>query len=108
MYVPEYEDYQCAYVYDANWIRVYDSVPRQNTTIDYTEYNYNSHYLYRTGSTTFNNYSTLPSCRNDVTTNFYMRNDIFDICMLATLVIGWHWFLISKLVKTLLKGGRIH
>lgn len=107
MYVPIYEDSNCAYVYDANWIRVYDRRPTNNSTIDYVEYNYNSHYLSREGTSTFNNYSTLPICRNDVTTNFYQRTDIVDILIIFTIFVGFNWFLISKLVKTLLKGGRV-
>lgn len=107
MYVPYYESTNCAYVYDANWIRVYESRPTSNSTINYVEYNYNSHYLSRTGSTTFSTYSTLPTCRNDVTTNFYQRTDICEILIIFTIFVGFNWFLISKLVKTLLRGGRV-
>lgn len=107
MYVPNYTDNQCAYVYDANFIRVYDSTPRYNSTINYTDYNYNAHYLSREGQTTFNQYSSLPICSDNVSTNFYERTDITDIIILFTIIVGFNWFLISKLVKTLLRGGKI-
>lgn len=107
MYVPIYETGNCAYVYDSNWIRVYDTRPSYNSTINYVEYNYNSHYLSRVGSTTFTNYSNLPVCYDNITTNFYRRTDIADILIIFTIFIGFNWFLISKLVKTLLRGGKI-
>lgn len=107
MYVPVFENGNCAYVVDSNWVRVYDTRPTYNSTIDYIEYNYNSHYITRYGTTTFNNYSTLPSCRNDITTNFYQRTDIVDILLIFIMFVGVNWFLISKLVKTLLRGGKI-
>lgn len=107
MYVPNYTDGQCAYVYSDNFIRVYDEVPRNNATITYTDYLLSHHYLSRRGATTFSSYSTLPICSSDVTTNFYRRVDITEIVLLATILIGWTWFLVSKLVKTLLRGGRI-
>lgn len=107
MYVPNYNDSQCAVVYDANFIRVYDSVPTYNSSVNYTDYNYNAHYLSRSGVTNFSSYSTLPICRTDITSNWYERTDITEIIILASIFIGWTWFLVSKLVKTLLKGGRI-
>lgn len=107
LYVPHFESGNCAYVYSDSIIRVYDTQPRYNSTIHYYEYMYNSHYIGREGETTFSNYSTLPTCHDNVTTNFYRRTDITDILIITTLFLGWTWFLISKLVKTLLKGGRI-
>lgn len=107
MYVPNYENNNCAYVVDANWVRVYDTRPTVNSDVDYIEYNYNSHYMWREGSTHFSQYSTLPTCRTDVSTNYFKRTDICDILIIFTIFIGFNWFLLSKLVKTLLRGGRI-
>lgn len=107
LYVPNYRSGQCAYLYNDNFIRVYDEVPRYNSTIDYTDYLLSHHYISRRGSTTFSNYSTLPTCYSNVSDNFYYRVDITDILIISTLIIGWTWFLISKLVKTLLRGGRV-
>lgn len=106
MYVPTYSNNNCAYVANDSTIRVYDTHPTYNSTVHYVEYFYNSHYLSREGTTTFNNYSTLPTCASDVTTNFYYRNDIFEIVCLFTIFVGWTWFLVSKLVKTFLHGGK--
>lgn len=106
MYVPSYSSGNCAYVVDGNFIRVYDTRPTYNSTIHYIDYNYNAHYLSREGSTTFSNYSTLPSCTTNLTDNYFKRTDITDILICFTIFIGFNYILISKLVKTLLRGGR--
>ena len=67
----------CAYVYDNNTIRVYEEVPSVNTTIDYTDYFINSHYITRTGSTQFGQWSTIQyNCINssNFTTNAIYHN----------------------------------
>lgn len=106
MYVPNYSNGNCAYLYNDRFIRVYDTTPTYNSTINYTDYLFDSHYLSRTGSTTFSNYSTLPICSSNITTNFFYRNDILDIVLLFTIFVGFNWFLVSKLVKTFLHGGK--
>lgn len=106
MYVPNYTSGNCAYVYNDRFIRVYDVQPTYNSTVHYVDYLFDSHYLSREGSTTFSNYSTLPICSTDITTNFYARNDIFEIVCLFTIFVGWTWFLVSKLVKTFFHGGK--
>lgn len=109
IYVPEYESYNCAYLNSSNILRVYDSVPIQGRTIDYREYAIDNHYVYRDGSTTFSNYSTLPVCLDDdvITTNFYYRTDISDIVFLFISFIGINYILISKLVKLFFRGSKV-
>lgn len=108
IYVPEYNINNCAYIYDANRIRVYSSRPTNNATITYRDYYFNSHYLYTDGSTTFSNYSTLPTCLNSdyISTNPYYRTDLADIliCVFITITIGY--FIIKKIVRGFLYGGR--
>lgn len=81
VYVPEYSSSNCVHVQSSDIIRVYASTPVQNSTISYKDYYIRSSYLYNTGSTTFSNYSTLPTCvsSSDITTNVFYRNDIADI-----------------------------
>lgn len=88
IYVPEFANGNCAYIYNSDIIRVYDSTPRQNTTINYTDYYIKSSYISNTGSTTFSNYSTLPVCINsdNITTNYMYRNDISNI-MITFLIL---------------------
>lgn len=94
IYVPEYNSGNCAYIYNSDIIRVYDSQPRQNTTIAFKDYYIKSSYIFNEGSTTFSNYSTLPVCINSsrITTDVYYRNDLpliliifwsFVLCMFA-------------------------
>lgn len=81
IYVPEYNNSYCAFIYNSDIIRVYNDKPSHNTTISYKDYYIKSSYIYNTGSTTFSSYSTLPTCiSNDrITTNVMYRNDISDI-----------------------------
>lgn len=61
-------------------IRAYHTTPRQNSSSDYTDYFINSHYINRSGTQTFSQYTTLPICMTDTfTTNVFYRNDIADI-----------------------------
>lgn len=107
LYVPYFDAGNCAYVYNENVIRVYDTEPTYNSTVHYIDYFYNSHYLSREGYSTFSNYSTLPVCHDKLNMNFYNRTDICEILVMFTIFVGFTWFLVSKLVKTLLRGGRI-
>ena len=111
IYLPiEVEDTNCAYVYDKDTIRVYEEVPRQNATIDYTDYFINSDYISRHGSTTFNNWSTPIGydciSSSDFSTNAIYRHDFPLILLTATILIGFCWFLISKLYRRLMYGNK--
>lgn len=88
IYVPIYENTNCAYIYSTDIIRVYDSPPRNNSTINYKDYYIKSNYIYNTGTTTFSNYSTLPTCISDtrITTDFYYRNDIMQILVIFVIL----------------------
>ena len=81
IYIPNYENGNCAYIYSSDIIRVYQTTPQHNQTINYTDYYIKSSYISNTGSTSFNNYSTLPSCisSSNITDNVFYRNDICDI-----------------------------
>lgn len=109
IYVPNYTDGNCAYMYSNNTLRVYESTPRNNATISYVDYMVDNHYLYREGVTSFSNYSVLPIClsSSQITTNFGYRTDIADILIVFTIIIGIIYFIISKLWKAFFKGGRL-
>ena len=91
----------CAYVYDKDTIRVYEEVPVVNATIDYVDYFINSHYITRSGSTSFGQWSTIQyNCidYNNFSTNAIYRNDFPSIMIMAFIFIFVCWFLVSKLV----------
>lgn len=95
IYVPNYENGNCAYIYNSDIIRVYDSVPTHNTVINYKDYYIKSSYIYNEGTTSFGNYTTLPVCiSNDrITTDVYYRNDIMQILVIFFL-LSWICFYI--------------
>lgn len=106
--VEDFSDYACYQVYSSEIIRAYNNTPRLNFSSDYTNFYINSHYFTTTGTSTWNQYSTLPVCEdvNRFTNNYAYRNDFADILIIAVILIGSIWFLVSKLVKTLLKGRK--
>lgn len=87
IYLPS-TDYACIVVYNSETLRAYSTLPAQDTTVSYTDYYINSHYISKTGSETFSRYSaTLPTClsSDSVTTDFYYRNDLPDILLMFTI-----------------------
>lgn len=108
IYVPNYNDHNCAYLSSASNLRVYDSKPMQGQTISYRDYATDNHYLYRDGYTSFSNYSTLPTCLDDseITTSLYYRTDFADI-LLCTFIIGFTCiFLVKGLFNALFKNTK--
>lgn len=103
VYVPSYNTSNCAYIYSTDIIRVYETTPRQNASINYKDYYIKSSYIYNTGTTNFTQYSTLPTCidSNRITTDFWYRNDIMSIVFVALALIFTGYFFISKIVRTI-------
>lgn len=89
VYVPEYSTGNCAYIYNSDVVRVYSSVPTNNSTVSYKDYYIKSNYIFNTGSTTFGNYSSLPVCISDdrITTDLYYRNDIMQILVIFIILV---------------------
>lgn len=100
----------CAYVYDKDTIRVYETEPRNNSTISYTDYFINSYYLTRTGSTTFSNYSTLPTCVDytEFTTNVGYSTYFDKVLIMSIILIGSVWFIVKTLLRRFLYGRKIY
>lgn len=109
IYVPNDNTFNKCYVVQGEGvIRAYDRVPQNNITYNYRDYYINSSYIYRDGAGSWSSYSTLPIClSNDIITNAYVyRNDFANIMIIFVLMVGGIWFLMSKLIKTLLRGHR--
>lgn len=111
IYLPEeINNTMCAYVYDKDTIRVYEEVPRVNSTIAYTDYFINSDYITRTGSTTFGQWSTIGyDCinANNLSTNPIYRVDFVKILVMAFIIIFAVYYLIRTLVRRLTYGRKI-
>lgn len=95
IYVPEKENYKCYVVQSEGVIRSYEEIPQNNKTINYRDYYINSNYIYRDGSTTFSNYTTLPTCLDAsvITSEVYYRNDL-DKILIIFLILSIFAFLI--------------
>lgn len=95
IYIPEYNSNNCAYIYNSDIIRVYDVKPTHNSTIKYKDYYIKSSYIFNEGSTSFSNYSTLPTCiqNSRITDNVFYRNDLpgILICFLILLLICFYF-----------------
>lgn len=107
IYVPN-QNYACYVVQDSNTIRAYHTQPNYNSTVNYTDYYVNSHYLEKVGQQTWGNYNTtLPTCmdKNLITNNFYYRND-FDSILIIFLIMSIFCFYIPlKIFSRLFKRG---
>lgn len=88
VYVPNFENGQCAVVRDSQTIRVYETIPTYNSNINYTDYYIQSNYLPNYGQQNFSNYSTLPTClsNSEITTNVEYRNDYADILIIFLII----------------------
>lgn len=107
LYVPD-NTYSCYVVYDRDTIRAYHTNPNYNSTIAYTDYYVNSHYMEREGSQTFSNYSTLPTCIDslNLTTDFYYRNDLADILIIFSIIVIFGFILPWKIISRFWKRLR--
>ena len=101
VYVPEYNEGNCAYILNSDVIRVYNSQPQHNTTISYKDYYIKSSYIYNDGSTTFSNYSTLPTCIADsrITTEVYYRNDFDSILVIFFIILIFCFYFPYRIIS---------
>ena len=95
IYVPEKENYKCYVIQSEGVIRAYEEIPENNVTINYRDYYIRSNYIFRDGTTTFNNYSTLPTCLEGsvITSEVFYRTD-FDRILIIFLIMCIFCFLI--------------
>lgn len=84
IYVPDLDNYKCYVVQNEQVIRGYKTKPTNNSNVDYRDYYINSSYIYRDGTQSFGQYSTLPVClsNNSITTDIYYRNDLDKILII--------------------------
>jgi len=108
IYVPSDSTYNKCYVVQSEGvIRAYDHTPQNNISYNYRDYFIDSDYIYRDGTGTWGQYTTLPIClsSDDITNDFYYRNDIDKIFIIfCVLVIFCIYFPIKLFLR--LVGGR--
>lgn len=101
LYVPQFNNGNCAVLQNSTTIRVYRQTPTYNSNIDYIDYYINSGYISNVGSQTFSNYTIIPSCRSDITTNFYYRLDFDKICIIFLTIVLLCYYLAYKPISRL-------
>lgn len=108
IYVPV-DNPACVVVRDSSTLRVYDEIPRHNSTIDYTDYYYTSNYLYQEGSQNFSQYTTIPTCLDNsiITNEWFYRNDLSDILLSYIILAFLTIYLPIKIVTQIVKKGGI-
>lgn len=89
IFVPQDNTYNKCYVVQSEGvIRGYDRTPQNNTNYNYRDYYINSDYIYRDGSGTWNQYSTLPIClsTSTITNDVYYRTDLSSILIIFLIM----------------------
>lgn len=99
LYVPSYNTSNCVVLSNSETIRVYQSRPCNNCTINYRDYYIHSDYYFNDGVATFSQYSTLPTCRTDITTNFYYRYDFDKIIIIFICILLLLYFFAFKPIQ---------
>lgn len=107
IYVPDLENYKCYVVQNEQILRAYKEIPRNNSTIEYRDFYFNSNYIYRDNTQQFSQYTTLPVClSNDVlTTEVYYRNDFDRILVIFFIMSIFCFYIPLKIFSRLFKKG---
>lgn len=105
IYVPDLSTYKCHVVQSENVIRGYKEVPRNNATIEYRDYYVTGNYLYRDGSQSFGQYTTLPVCLaiSDLTSEVYYRNDFANILIIFLILCIFCFYIPLKIFVRLFR-----
>lgn len=103
-------DYAC-YSISSNgeYIRAYETYPRNNGSSNYVDFYINSHYLEVTGTQSWSNYTTLPVCMdtNVITNDFYYRNDMPGIMVMFLIMCIICFYIPLKIFSKLFKRGAL-
>ena len=108
IYVPEDNTYNKCYVVQSEGvIRGYDRYPQNNVNYNYRDYYIRSNYIYRDGYGSWSQYTTLPVClaTDNLTNNFYYRNDFDSICIIFMTCFFFIFFIPFMLYKRIFRRG---
>lgn len=108
VYLPVYQNSNCAVIQNSDVIRVYETRPTYNTDVNYIDYYIHSDYISNHGTQRFNQYSTLPSCieSNLITNEYGYRIDFPEIMITSCIMIFLGYFFVSKVVRALFVDWR--
>lgn len=108
IYIPNDSTYNKCYVVQSEGvIRGYDTVPQNNTYYNYRDYYIRSDYIFRDGSGTWSQYTTLPVCLDStiITDNIYYRTDFSDICIIFMTMFFFIIYIPFILYKRIFRRG---
>lgn len=90
IYVPQDNIYnKCYVVQNEEVIRAYDRTPINNISYNYRDYYIRSDYIYKDGTGTWSQYTTLPIClSSDIITNDYMYRLDFTNVLINVFIIS--------------------
>ena len=100
---------KCYVVQSSDVIRGYDRIPANNISYNYRDYYINSSYIYKDGSGSWSQYTTLPICLdNDIITNdFYYRLDFPNILLMFLIINIFGIFIPIKIFSKIFKRGAL-
>ena len=108
IYVPEDTVYNKCYVVQSEGvIRGYDRVPSNNSSYNYRDYYINNSYIFRDGSGSWNQYSTLPICLDsgNITNEYFYRLDFPSILVMFLIINIFGIFLPIKIFSKIFRKG---
>lgn len=106
IYVPNDTTYnKCYVVQNEDVIRAYDKKPQYNDSYNYRDYYIHSDYIFRDGSGTWSQYSTLPVCLNQsvITNQPYYRLDFVNILIIFFILSFFSFGIPIKIFKRLFR-----
>lgn len=108
IYLPDSTTYnQCYVVQSEGVIRAYDTYPRNNVSYNYRDYYIKSNYIYKDGSGTWSNYTTLPTCLDSdiITNSYWYRTDIPNILIMFLIINIFGILLPIKIFSKIFRKG---
>lgn len=99
IYLPVDVTGKCVEVQNGDVIRVYDDeIPELGTSVTYTDYYINSHYIDISGSTTLDLHAVCLD-NNRITNNYWYRVDFPQIFLVVFIFLFINFFIIKTLIS---------
>ena len=108
IYIPQDSTYNKCYVVQSEGvIRAYDTVPRNNVSYNYRDYYIKSSYIYRDGTGTWSQYTTLPVCLDSdiIVHDYWHRLDLPNILIMFLIINIFGILLPIKIFSKIFRKG---
>ncbi len=104
IYVPQDNTFnKCYVVQNEEVIRAYDRTPSNNVSYNYRDYYIRSDYIFKDGTGTWSQYTTLPLClSSDIITNdYWYRIDITSVLINVLIIAIFGLYFPWRIFKSL-------